>query len=305
MHQFIPGYLTLLKHGELQARIEIFKNKLLSCSICPRNCGVNRLADEKGFCQTGRLARVHSYSPHYGEEKVISGDRGSGTIFFSGCNLHCVYCQNSDISQENYGLEMHTEKLAEVMLNLQEMGCHNINLVTPTHVIPQIMEALIIASQNGLNVPLVYNSGGYDKSSTLKLLAGVIDIYMPDMKYSNADIAFTYSGINDYPAINQAAVKEMHHQVGDLSIDEKGYAQRGLLIRHLVLPGYLTSTKDILEFIYHHISKKTYVNIMAQYRPQYHASDFPKLSKPLRMEEYLSAIQTAHDIGLSRLDGFS
>ena len=239
---------------------------------------------------------------HHGEERPISGVRGSGTIFFSGCNLHCVFCQNADISQQNYGLPVSAEKLAQMMLALQELGCHNINLVSPTHVVPQIMQALLIAAGSGLSLPLVYNTGGYDCQETLRLLDGVIDIYMPDMKYFNQQTAERLSGIKNYPAINQVAVKEMHRQVGDLVLDRNGIAIHGLLIRHLVLPAGAADTGKIAQFISKEISADTYVNIMDQYRPEYQSGDFPEINKRISQREYEAAVQSALDAGLRRLD---
>jgi len=302
MKQFWPGYLQKYKAGDLEVRTRLLLGKLKACSLCPWRCRVDRIAGERGQCKTARLARVHSFMPHHGEERPLRGHGGSGTIFFSGCNLHCVYCQNSDISQGNYGSEVEAEKIADMMISLQDWGCHNINLVSPTHVVPQIFEALLIATNRGLNLPLVYNTGGYDSLSTLKLLDGIIDIYMPDMKYAQPSTASRYSGVNDYPIINQLAVKEMHRQVGDLIINDQGYAQRGLLIRHLLLPGQLEATKNILQFIYKEISKDTYVNIMSQYRPEYQANLFPEINFPIKKSAYDEAIRYAHEIGLHRLD---
>lgn len=302
MNQYWPGYLQKYKTGDLEVRTSLLIEKLKACSLCPWKCGVDRIAGERGQCKTARLARVYSFMPHHGEERPLRGHGGSGTIFFSGCNLHCVYCQNSDISQENYGSEIEAEKIADMMISLQDMGCHNINLVSPTHVVPQIFEAVFIATGRGLSLPLVYNTGGYDSLSTLKLLDGIIDIYMPDMKYAQSSTANRYSGVNDYPIINQLAVKEMHRQVGDLMINDQGYAHRGLLIRHLLLPGQLEATKNILQFIYKEISKDTYVNIMSQYHPEYQAYLFPEINFPIKTSVYDEAIRYAHEIGLHRLD---
>jgi len=247
---------------------------------------------------------VSSYGAHLGEEAPLVGTHGSGTIFFTNCNLKCVFCQNFTISQLGEGSTVTKEGLARIMLSLQQRGCHNINLVSPTHVVPQILEALEIAVSLGLRIPLVYNSGGYDSVETLKLLEGIVDIYMPDMKYSDDKTAQALSGISDYPSINRAAVKEMHRQVGDLQINEKGLAVRGLLIRHLVLPQGLAGTEDIVEFIAEELSLNSYVNIMSQYRPCYKAFEIPALSRRVSEEEYLQAIQQARQVGLHRLDGF-
>lgn len=232
----------------------------------------------------------------------MRGWRGSGTIFFVRCNLRCQYCQNFEISQTDVGDEVTAERLAAIMLELQARGCHNINLVSPSHVVAQILAALVIAAENGLRLPLVYNTGGYDSMAALKLLDGVIDIYMPDMKYANAQTARKYSKARDYPTFNQIAVKEMHRQVGDLQLDEQGLAWRGLLVRHLILPNDLATTQNILYFLAEEISTNTYLNLMDQYRPAYKAYQFPELSRSITSEEYQKAVQTAHQAGLHRLD---
>ena len=267
-----------------------------------RRCLVDRLAGELGECRTGALARVSSFGPHYGEEAPLSGWRGSGTIFFSGCNLHCIFCQNYEISQLNDGLEVSAVQLAEMMLQLQAQGCHNINLVSPSHVVPQILQALELAAARGLRLPLVYNTGGYDHPETLKLLDGIVDIYMPDMKYADAATAMRLSGVQDYPAVNQAAVIEMHRQVGDLQIGPDGVAQRGLLVRHLVLPNNLAGTRQIMEFLAEKVSPHTYVNVMDQYRPVFRAHAVPEIDRRIYREEFLAAVRAARDAGLSRLD---
>ena len=261
------------------------------------------MAEARGECGTTQRAEVASFGPHFGEESPLSGRRGSGTIFFTHCNLACVYCQNYTISQQGEGRAVTAEELAEIMLSLQKKGCHNINLVSPTHVVPQILEALEIAVPNGLKLPLVYNTGGYDSLETLKLLDGVIDIYMPDMKYSDAGVGKRLSGVADYPAVNRAAVKEMHRQVGDLQMDGAGIAVRGLLVRHLVLPHGLAGTGDTMRFLAREISPETYLNVMAQYRPCYRACDTHDLSHPLNGTEFREAIGMAQREGLHRLDG--
>lgn len=304
MSDSYPSYLGLTKKGVLAERARQLSKALEECRLCPWRCGVNRLAGETGQCQTGTEARVYSYMPHHWEEKPLSGLRGSGTIFFSGCSLHCVFCQNADISQQNYGLPVSAEKLAQMMLALQGLNCHNINLVSPTHVVPQILQALFIAAGRGLSLPLVYNTGGYDCLETLRLLDGVIDIYMPDMKYFNQQTGERLSGIKNYPAINQAAVKEMHRQVGDLVLDQNGTAIRGLLIRHLVLPGGEADTGKIAKFISKEISADAYVNIMDQYRPEYQAADYPEINRRISRREYEAAVQSAFEAGLRRLDGW-
>ncbi len=270
--------------------------------LCPRQCHVNRLSGELGQCRTGKQTVVSSFGPHFGEEAPLVGKSGSGTIFFAHCNLKCVFCQNYSISQLGEGYEVHSKELANTMLALQHRGCHNINLVTPTHVVPQILEALELAASRGLSAPLVYNCGGYESLDTLKLLDGIADIYMPDMKYGDSTIAHQYSGVNDYAEFNRTAVKEMHRQVGDLQIDDQGIATRGLLVRHLVLPHGLAGTKRIVEFLAREVSPDTYLNIMAQYHPCHRAGDFPPLSRAVTREEYLEAVTLALHNGLKRLD---
>jgi len=245
---------------------------------------------------------VSSYGPHFGEETPLVGKHGSGTIFFTNCNLSCLFCQNYSISQLGEGKMVTKQELAYVMLYLQAEGCHNINLVSPTHVVPQILEALEIAVERGLGLPLVYNTGGYDSVETLRLLDGIVDIYMPDMKYSDEDFAQELSGIKNYPQLNQAAVKEMYRQVGDLQRNEEGIAQRGLLLRHLVLPDGLAGTEEIVDFVSKEISRTTYINIMAQYRPCYKAHDIPSLARPVSTAEFQEAVELAHQAGLTRLD---
>lgn len=276
---------------------------LESCRVCPRSCGVNRLAGEKGQCGIARQVLVSSYGPHFGEETPLVGRHGSGTIFFTRCNLNCVFCQNYTISQLGEGSPVSAAGLAHMMLSLQERGCHNINLVSPSHVVPHILEALVVAADGGLHLPLVYNSGGYDSLETIQLLDGIIDIYMPDMKYSDAAVAGELSGITDYPAVNRAAVREMHRQVGDLHVDEAGIARSGLLVRHLVLPGGLAGTRETAGFLAREISPDTYLNVMDQYRPYYRASEWPQLSRPPSRDEFDAAVEMAKSVGLSRLNG--
>ncbi|MGQ9546394.1 MAG: radical SAM protein [Dehalococcoidia bacterium] len=298
----MAAYLELYRSGRLRERVEGALSLLESCSVCPRRCAVNRLAGETGKCRTPREALVSSYGPHFGEEAPLVGKHGSGTIFFTNCNLRCVFCQNYSISQLGEGYQVSKEELAYMMLSLQARGCHNINLVSPTHVVPQILEALEIAAQSGLYLPLVYNSGGYDSVDTLRVLDGIVDIYMPDMKYDDERIARELSGVEDYPEINRAAVKEMHRQVGDLKINEEGVAQRGLLVRHLVLPDGLAGTKEIMLFLSKEISRDTYVNVMAQYRPCYRAWEIPGLGRPISSAEFYEALSLARQVGLGRLD---
>lgn len=297
-----PTYLVLLENGELEQRLRQAKRSLSPCRVCPNRCEVDRLHGELGICQTGELARVSSYGPHLGEEDPLRGWRGSGTIFFSRCNLHCQYCQNADISQRSVGERVTPSRLAAIMLDLQERGCHNINFVSPTHVAPQILEGVLVAARKGLRLPLVYNTGGYDSLPTLQILSGVIDIYMPDMKYADAQLAERYSKIPDYPRVNQDAVKEMHRQVGDLRLDAKGIAERGLLVRHLVLPNGLAGTDQILRFLAREISTNTYLNLMDQYRPAYRASHYPPLTRRITPAEFQEAVDLAAEEGLDRLD---
>ena len=299
---FEPAYLRLLRSGELKKRVEEAYRRLEDCTICPRECRVNRRAGETGVCRTGERAVVSSYAPHFGEEDPLVGTGGSGTIFFAWCNLKCQFCQNYEISQLGHGREVEPEDLAAMMLRLQAMGCHNINFVSPTHVVPQILAGVLIAAEAGLRLPLVYNTGGYDSLDTLHLLDGVFDIYMPDMKYADAAMAERYSKIKNYPAVNQAAVKEMHRQVGDLVMDERGVALRGLLVRHLVLPEGLAGTAEIVHFLAEEISTNTYLNVMDQYRPCYRAHELPPLNRRITRDEYEEAVRLALDAGLTRLD---
>lgn len=277
---------------------ELYK-LLENCTLCPRRCKVNRLNNEKGFCGVGLLPLVSSVGPHFGEEPELVGRNGSGTIFFAGCNLGCLFCQNYDISHLRYGDEISTKDLAKEMLVLQRIGCHNINLVTPSHVVPQIVEALAYAVEKGLDIPIVFNTGGYDSLETLKLLEGIIDIYMPDAKYSDPDAAKKYSNAEDYPDVMKTAIKEMHRQAGDLVV-QKGIAVKGLLVRHLVMPEGLAGTKGIMHFIATEISKDTYVNIMDQYRPCYKAVNFPEINRRITQREYEEAVGEAKTEGLWR-----
>lgn len=294
--------MDLYQSGALKDRVKKARTLLESCRVCPRQCGVNRLKGKTGTCRTGAQAMISSFGAHFGEERPLVGKHGSGTIFFTNCNLQCIYCQNYEISQLGQGERVSKENLAQMMLSLQNQGCHNINLVSLTHVVPQILEALAVAVELGFNIPLVYNSGGYDSLETLAILDGIIDIYMPDMKYSDEKTAEELSGITEYPAINRAAVKEMHRQVGDLEIDENGVAQKGLLIRHLVLPNGLAGTAEIVKFIAEEISPNTYVNIMDQYYPSYKAREIPSLTRRITREEYREAVKLTREAGIHRLD---
>ena len=283
--------------------MEKARSLLDRCRLCARNCGVDRLNGESGQCHTANKVIVSSFGPHFGEEAPLVGRCGSGTIFFVYCNLHCVFCQNYSISQLGEGRAVDITELADMMLSLQSKGCHNINLVSPTHVVPFILEALEVATGKGLQVPIVYNTGGYDSLETLELLDGIVDIYMPDMKYSAGDVGQKFSDIEQYPQVNRTAVKEMHRQVGDLQVDESGVAVQGLLVRHLVLPDGLAGTDGVVKFIATEISHNTYLNVMAQYHPCYRAFDYPQISRPITREEFSAAIELARRSGLDRLDG--
>ena len=301
--EFEPGYRKLFDSGELRRRVTEAFRHMEDCDLCARYCRVNRLVTTKGaVCRTGEQAVVHSFGPHHGEEDVLRGRRGSGTIFFSWCNLRCVFCQNWEISQKGTGRLVRPRDIAAMMLDLQDQGCHNINFVSPSHVVAQILAAVELAAGEGLRLPLVYNTGGYDSLEALALLDGVIDIYMPDMKYGDSPTAHEYSKVRDYVEVNRKAVKEMHRQVGDLVVNESGVAERGLLIRHLVLPDNLAATGKILEFIAREISRHTYLNLMDQYRPCYRADDYPPLNRPLTSAEYRAALMLASEFELDRLD---
>ena len=301
MSAFEPAYLALLRSGELKRRVHAAYEGLHACDFCGRECRTDRY-EQPGACRTGTRAVVSSFGPHMGEENPLRGNRGSGTIFFAWCNLHCQYCQNYDISQLGRGEETEPEEIASMMLTLQERGCHNINFVSPTHVVAPILAALLIAAEAGLRLPLVWNTGGYDSLEALALLDGVVDIYMPDMKYADEEIAHTYSKVKNYPAVNQAAVKEMHRQAGDLALDENDIALRGLLVRHLVLPEGLAGTAVIARFLAEEVSPDTYINVMDQYRPCYKAEELPPLDHPVTRVEYEEALEQAREAGLHRFD---
>ena len=297
-----PAYLNLYQNGQLEERVAQAYKRLANCDICAHTCHVDRLDGELGTCRTGEKAWVSSFAPHFGEEAPLRGSDGSGTIFFSRCNLRCQYCQNHDISQRHVGMDVNANDLASMMLRLQARGCHNINFVSPSHIVPQILAGLLVAAQAGLRIPLVYNTGGYDSLKTLELLDGIIDIYRPDIKYADAHIAEKYSKISDYPQINQAAIKEMHRQVGDLKLGKGGIAWRGLLVRHLILPDNLAGTDQVIRFLAEQISKNTYLNLMEQYRPAYRAHHYPELDRRITNEEFDAAVKLALDAGLARLD---
>ena len=301
-HSFTPAYLQLAP-GLLSDKVKEAEEILKECTLCPRECRVDRTDGQKGFCKTGDTLFISSYGPHFGEEKPLVGRFGSGTIFMGNCNLGCIFCQNYSISHLGEGVGMTCEKLADTMLSLQKEGCHNINLVTPTHQMPMLLRSLLIASEKGLKVPIVYNCGGHESLHAIQLLEGVVDIYMPDFKYSDPAIAKKYSGAENYPAAVKAAIKGMHRQVGDLLIDKRGIALRGLIVRHLVLPGGIAGTLGVVKFIADKISKNTYINIMDQYHPCYKAFDHPPLDRRLTSQEYAKAVQMAEDAGLKRIDG--
>lgn len=298
---FKQSYINLYRTGKLNERIEKARKLLKECQICPRRCKVNRLENELGICKVGRLPKVSSYNPHFGEESPLVGTHGSGTIFITSCSLGCVFCQNYDISHLGEGYEVSFERFAQMMVELQNMGCHNINFVTPTHVVPQILEALPIAIRDGLNIPLVYNTGGYDLVETLQLLEGVFDIYMPDFKFSDNDVAAKLCKARDYPQVAMKAIKEMYRQVGDLVVNDHGIAERGLIVRHLVMPNGLAGTRKIMEFLAQEISRNTYVNIMDQYHPCGLAHKYPEINRRITIEEFEFALQIAHEEGISRL----
>ncbi|HBT20802.1 MAG TPA: radical SAM protein [Peptococcaceae bacterium] len=295
---FVPAYLNLSEE-ELKKKIKQAYKLQEECRLCPRECGVLRGEGEKGACRAGNKVKIASYGPHFGEERPLVGTNGSGTIFFSHCNLECVFCQNYDISWAGCGKEISIHELAEIMIKLQNRGCHNINLVTPTHYVPQILEALYIARDKGLCVPLVYNCGGYESVETLKILDGVIDIYMPDVKYDDPEVAQRLSGVRDYPERVKEALKEMHRQVGELKVDKNGIAKRGLIIRHLVLPCDLAGTEKIMKFIAEELSPKSFVNIMRQYYPAHKAGNYPPLNRMVTRHEFEKAVEAAEKVGIT------
>ncbi|HTY22753.1 MAG TPA: radical SAM protein [Desulfomonilaceae bacterium] len=299
---FEPAYLKTVKEEKIQSKIDQAREILKECIICPRNCRVNRIEGEKGFCQVGARAVVSSANPHFGEESPLVGSGGSGTIFMTSCNLQCLFCQNYEISHLMEGQEMDTATLGGLMVGLQRLGCHNINFVTPSHVVPQILDAVKWAAESGLRVPLVYNSGGYDSVETLRLLDGVIDIYMPDLKFMDSQISQELMNAADYPDVARAAIIEMHRQVGDLQINEKGIATRGLLVRHLVMPDDMAGTREAMRFLAKEVSTNTYVNIMNQYRPCGRAYEHSKLDRSVSRVEYTRAIEAAREEGIERLD---
>jgi len=298
---FTAAYLKLTRE-ELSRKAGLAREILKDCMLCPRNCGVDRTSGEEGFCRTGDRPYVSSSSPHFGEERQLVGKHGSGTIFFARCNLGCLFCQNWTISHLGEGAVISYEELADIMLSLQDSGCHNINLVTPTHQVPMILRSLEIAVENGLRLPLVYNCGGYESVRILRILEGVVDIYMPDFKCFDPRVALKLSMAEDYPSSVMDAIREMHRQVGDLVVDERGIAKRGLIVRHLLLPEGLAGTEEVAKFLVDAISPDTYFNIMDQYYPCYRSVEHPPLDRRITDDEYKKAVKAAQETGLKRLD---
>ena len=301
---FEPAYMQLYRTGELYRRSRAAIKLLENCKVCPRDCEVNRLENKVALCKTGRHAIVSNAFPHFGEEDCLRGINGSGTIFFSMCNLKCVFCQNYDISQEGEGDEITPEQLSLMMVDLQKQGCHNINFVTPEHVVPQILEALPIAVQLGLRIPLVYNTGAYDSMDSMRLMDGVVDIYMPDFKYWDSALSKKYVIAKNYPDVAKQVIKEMHRQVGDLVLDESGLAKRGILVRHLVMPNSIENSRHIMRHLSHGISAHTYINVMSQYRPAGKVSEkkYSEINRRTRPDEVEATISIAQDAGLYRFD---
>jgi putative pyruvate formate lyase activating enzyme len=301
-----PAYLDLHASGELARRVEEGLAMLARCEVCPRNCRVDRLKDEVKVCKVGRRARVASAFAHFGEEDCLRGYHGSGTIFFSWCNLKCVFCQNWETSNEGAGEAVNARRLADLMLELQAQGCHNINWVTPEHVVPQILEALPLAIEEGLRLPIVYNTSAYDSLHSLRLMDGIVDIYMPDLKYLDPTLSSRLLKARDYPDVARAAIREMHRQVGDLEIGDGGLARRGLLVRHLLMPGSMDETERILRFLAEEISPDTYVNVMDQYHPAGRVvrepGRYPTLERCITEGEHRTALRLAREVGLRRID---
>ncbi len=287
------------KLARVKAANIALKDSLKNCSICPRKCGVDRTKGKTGYCRAPQNCVVYSYSSHQGEEPPISGSKGSGTVFFTHCNMRCVYCQNYSFSQLGSGQETSAEKLSQMMLHLEKAGCHNINLVTPTHFVPQILLALEKALEEGLRLPIVYNTSGYESPESLKLLEGIVDIYLPDMRYSDNAMAKKYSDAPDYVDNNRASIKIMHKQVGDIVLDETGLAKKGMIVRLLALPDNISGTKESLEFISNNISKATYLSIMSQYYPTYRSGEYKELAGGIKSAEYANIVDAAHDLGLN------
>lgn len=300
MASFVPAYIHLYQSGKLSDRIQLLREYLKNCKLCPRKCGINRLEGELGVCQAGTELMISSAFPHFGEERPLVGQHGSGTIFLTHCNLRCIFCQNYDISHLGNGERVSPSDLAGVMLRLQEMGCHNINFVTPTQYVPQILSSFPDAIEKGLRLPIVYNCSGYESLEVIKILQGVVDIYMPDIKYFRDEYSNRFSNAPDYPEVVKEVLKEMHRQVGDLAMDSKGIAKRGLLIRHLVMPNGIASSEAVLKFIAAEISVHSYINIMDQYRPEYRANEYPEINRRITQKEFLEATQWARGYHLYR-----
>jgi len=299
---FEPGYLTLERSGELAEREAALWERLADCDVCARGCGANRLAGEIGVCSTPARFKVYSSGPHFGEEDELVGRNGSGTVFFSNCNLLCSFCQNWEINHRGDGWRASPSELADMMIGLQKRGCHNINLVTPSHLVPQIVKAVRIAAGRGLRLPLVYNTGSYDNLEVIRLLEGIVDLYLPDFKYQDGELAATYSsGVSDYPEVAAAVIREMHRQVGDLQTDAKGIATRGLIVRHLVMPNNIGGTDRLVKWIADELGPDTYLNLMAQYRPEHKAFDMPDISRRITKQEWRRALTWARDAGLTNV----
>jgi len=296
-----PSYITLYRTGELQRRIAALEELLHPCTLCPRNCRVNRLSGELGLCKAGNQLMVAAAFPHFGEEPPLSGQGGSGAMFISWCNLLCQFCQSWEVNHRGEGVPVSARELAGIMLDLQGQGCHNINLVTPTHYAPQLMAALPWAIEQGFRLPLVYNCGGYEPLEVIQLLDGIVDIYLPDIKFFDSSASERYlDGAADYPMVVRTVLKEMHHQVGNLVLDEHGIAQRGLIVRHLVMPGLTSDSQAILRFIADELSSQTYVNIMDQYRPCFQARQSPEIARRTTPAEHRAVVEMAHRLGLHR-----
>jgi putative pyruvate formate lyase activating enzyme len=297
-----PAYLKLARTGELEARARALREIYRSCRLCPRQCGVNRLQGETGVCRSAARAKVYSAHPHFGEEPPVTGRSGSGTVFFSHCNLLCVFCQNWEINHRGDGLFYSDEELGRLFVSVQNMGCHNLNLVTPTHLLPNIVGALAHAVRRGFRLPLVYNCGGYESVEAVKLLDGIVDIYLPDFKYMDGKTAARFSsGAADYPERAAEAIEQMHRQTGELQVDERGVARRGLLIRHLVLPDNLAGTDRFVKWVAQRLSRGTWVNIMGQYRPEHKAKGYPPLHRRVTWAEHRQALQWAREAGLTHI----
>jgi len=300
--EFEPGYLALGRSGELARREEALWQRLAECDVCARGCCANRLAGETGVCSTPAQFKVNSSGPHFGEEDELVGRNGSGTIFFSNCNLLCSFCQNWEINHRGDGWRTSPDDLADMMLGLQRRGCHNINVVTPSHLVPQIVRAVRIAAGRGLRLPLVYNTGGYDNPEVINELDGIVDLYLPDFKYQDGKLAATYSsGVSDYPEVAAEVIREMHRQVGDLQTDRKGIATRGLIIRHLVMPNNIGGTDRLVKWIADELGPDTYLNLMAQYRPEHLAHDMPAISRRINQKEWRQALTWAKEAGLTNV----